>query len=181
VTNDDAVVVSAYRPEHREAFERLNRAWLEAHALLEPVDLEYLRDPESMILAHGGAVFTATAGDDVVGCCAALRLSASAYELAKLAVDPRVRRRGVGGLLCDRVAAFAAEAGARELTLTSHTSLVDALRLYESLGFRRAPMPVDVRYATANVYMVLALEQRRGVKPEALGRRQLERPARGAP
>ncbi len=41
--------------------------------------------------------------------------------------------------------------------LTSHTSLSHAIRLYQSLGFRHSPMPPDVRYATANVYMTLTL------------------------
>src|SRR4051794_23857454 len=37
----DTTIVT-YRPEFREAFERLNRDWLETHSLLEPTDVEHL-------------------------------------------------------------------------------------------------------------------------------------------
>lgn len=43
------------------------------------------------------------------------------------------------------------------MVLTSNTALVEALRLYESLGFRYGVMPADVPYETANVYMTLDL------------------------
>ena len=147
----------AYRPELRPHFERLNLLWLEGNALLEPVDLEYLRDPERHILAGGGQVLFATRGPAVLGVCAAIRASATTFELAKLAVDPVARGRGVGRRLCEAVRAYARRRGATELVLTSHTSLTSALRLYQSFGFHRAPLPADVRYATANVYMRMDL------------------------
>jgi putative acetyltransferase len=146
-----------YRPEYQPAFERLNRAWLEGHALLEPVDLEYLREPERLILAGGGEVFFAVEGDVVLGSCAAVRMDDSTFELAKLAVAPEARGGGLGRTLSQTVLDYARAAGASEVVLTSHTALVEAIRLYESLGFRHAAMPEDVRYETANVYMTLAL------------------------
>jgi len=146
-----------YRAEYQPAFERLNRAWLEGHSLLEPVDLEYLREPERLILAGGGEVFFAVAGDVVLGSCAAVRMDDTTFELAKLAVAPEARGRGLGRTLSQTVLDYARAAGAPEVVLTSHTALVEAIRLYESLGFRHAAMPEDVRYETANVYMTLAL------------------------
>jgi ribosomal protein S18 acetylase RimI-like enzyme len=146
----------AYRPELRPDFERLNRIWLEQHSLLEPVDLEYLREPERLILAHGGQVFFAMQGETVVGTCAAIPISPTTWELAKLAVDPSARGLGIGRRLCESVLAYARSAAATEIVLTSHTALVEAIHLYETLGFRHAPLPADVRYETANVYMRLA-------------------------
>jgi ribosomal protein S18 acetylase RimI-like enzyme len=153
----DSSPIVTYRPQHREAFERLNRVWLEAHALLEPADLEYLQDPESLILATGGQVFFALDGENVIGTCAAIRFSDTVFELAKLAVDPAAQRRGLGRRLCHAVLRHARDAGAAEMFLTSHTGLTQAIRLYESLGFRHAPLPAYVRYKTANVYMTLRL------------------------
>jgi ribosomal protein S18 acetylase RimI-like enzyme len=147
-----------YRAEFREAFERLNLDWLERNGLLEPADLEYLRDPEGRILASGGELFVALEAAAVVGTCAALRLSPRLFELAKLAVAPAAQGRGLGRQLCERVIEFARSAGASVIVLTSHTSLAPAIRLYESLGFQHRPMPADVRYQTANVYMELALD-----------------------
>ena len=74
-----------YRPEFREAFERLNLAWLEAHGLREPADLEVLRDPEGRILAKGGKLFIAVQDGEAVGTCAAIPVSPDTVELAKLA------------------------------------------------------------------------------------------------
>jgi putative acetyltransferase len=154
-TPDTAIVT--YRPEFREAFERLNRAWLEAHSLLEPADLEFLDHPEVHILSSGGEIFCALQDGEVVGTCAAIRISPSVFELAKLAVAPVAQGRGLGRQLSERVLSFARNAGASKIELTSHTALVQAIRLYESLGFQCEPMPPDIRYQTANVYMTLSL------------------------
>ena len=128
-----------------------------AHSLLEPVDLEYLEDPETHILAAGGQVYFALDGDEVVGTCAAIPLSPISVELAKLAVVASARGRGIGRQLSEVVIAFARDWGASEVVLTSHTALVNAIHLYQSLGFQHRPMPPDIRYETANVYMCLDL------------------------
>jgi putative acetyltransferase len=153
----DLPVIVPFRPAFREAFERLNRVWLEEHGLLEPADLVDLQDPERHILATGGQVFFALDGDTVAGTCAAIRTTPTRWELAKLAVDPSAQGRGLGRRLCEVVIRFAREAGAGEMFLTSNTALARAIQLYQSLGFRHAPMPADIRYATADVYMTLRL------------------------
>ena len=145
-----------YRPEFRRDFESLNRVWLERHGLLEAADLEYLQEPERHILATGGQIYFAIRGPSVLGSCGAIRISSTTFELAKLAVDPAARGRGLGRRLCEAVLAFARRKGATEIVLTSHTSLVEAIRLYESMGFQHAKL-ADVRYKTANVFMRLDL------------------------
>ncbi len=152
------VALVGYRPEFRADFERLNRRWLEEHSLLEPVDLEYLREPERHILETGGEVFFAVQGAIVLGTCAAIRMSSEMFELAKLAVEPSARGRGLGRRLCEAVLDYARAAGAEEVVLTSNTALENAIRLYESLGFRHAPLPADLRYETANVFMRLCMK-----------------------
>jgi GNAT superfamily N-acetyltransferase len=152
-----SIEIVSYRPELRDVFERLNRRWLEANALLEPADLDCLLDPEKYVLSTGGQVFFAMDRDEVVGTCAAIRFSPSTVELAKLAVSPDAQGRGIGRLLCNRVLQFSREAGATEVELTSNSALIPAITLYESLGFRHAPLPADIRYATADVYMTLKL------------------------
>jgi putative acetyltransferase len=150
---DTQIDIVTYRPELQPHFERLNRIWLEGHSLLEPVDLEYLQDPEGHILANGGEVFFATCGEEVLGTCAAINVAPGVWELAKLAVAPEARGQGLGRRLCHVVFDYARAAGAQEIVLTSHTALVEAIRLYESLGFRHEPLPADVRYESANVFM----------------------------
>jgi GNAT superfamily N-acetyltransferase len=160
MSSDSCVpVLVEFRAELRHHFERLNRLWLEEHALLEPVDLEYLQAPEHHILAVGGQVFFAVQGSQVLGTCAAIPMSSNIWELAKLSVDPAARGQGLGRRLCEAALQYARDAGATEVILTSHTALVEAIRLYESIGFRHAPLPADVRYETANVFMRLPLSE----------------------
>lgn len=154
---DPAVEIATWRPELRGEFERLNRAWLEAYGLLEPVDVEVLQQPEETILAGGGQIFFALSGDTVLGTCAAVRVSDAVFELAKLGVVKGAQNRGVGRRLCEAVIAMARGAGASRVVLTSNHQLEAALRLYRALGFRDAPVPEDNPYVTADVYMALEL------------------------
>jgi ribosomal protein S18 acetylase RimI-like enzyme len=156
-SNEPDMTIVTYRPEFREAFERLNRTWLVAHSLLEPADVEYLQNPELHILFTGGQIFCALQDGEVVGTCAAIRVSQDVFELAKLTVAPAAQGRGLGRQLSEIVIRFARDAGASKIELTSHTALVQAVRLYESLGFQHEPLPPDIRYQSANVYMTLSL------------------------
>ncbi len=151
------VDIQRYRPELKHDFDRLNREWLVGHALLEPADVAMLADPDGEILGPGGEIFFAVEEERVVGTCAAVRVSDSAFELAKLAVSPSVQGRGIGRILAGEAIRFAREAGATTIVLSSNSALVPAIRLYESLGFAHAPLPADIPYATADVYMTLAL------------------------
>jgi putative acetyltransferase len=146
-----------YRPELAPAFRDLNLEWLRGNDLLEPDDLVPLDDPEGTVLAGGGQVFFALDGDTAVGACAAIRCPDGTVELAKLAVAPAARGRGIGRHLCLLVLHFARSVGAASVTLLSNHRLAAAIRLYESLGFRHVPLPADLHYATADVAMELGL------------------------
>jgi GNAT superfamily N-acetyltransferase len=152
-----AVEIVTWRPELRDHFERLSRAWLEGFGLLEDGDLVYLRDPEGSILARGGQIFFALDAGHVIGTCSALRPSETTIELAKLGVATSAQHRGVGRRLCEAVLEFARRSGAIRVVLTSNTRLTAALRLYRALGFRDAPVPEDNPFATVDVYMTLEL------------------------
>lgn len=54
-----------------------------------------------------------------------------------LMVHPRMRRHGVGRLLLQTLEAYAFDTGHTEICLETHTAWAGALRLYESLGYRR--------------------------------------------
>ena len=56
-------------------------------------------------------------------------------EIADLAVAPAARRRGIGGVLLDRVVATAMESGVGALYLEVRESNVAARALYQSRGF----------------------------------------------
>jgi len=151
------VVIVPFEDRHAADFDRLNRAWLEAYGLLEKDDEPHLRDPRASIVDGGGALFIATLHGAVVGSCGVHPSGEGAFEIVKLAVDESARGHGLGRRLTERAVGFARDAGARKVTLLSSHRLESALRLYESLGFRRLPMPAAVGYETADVYMELDL------------------------
>jgi putative acetyltransferase len=158
MTNENRdVSIDIFRPDDRHAFDSLNRAWLTSYGLLEPPDERQLTDPVGQIIAPGGQIFVARRNGDVVGTCAILPHHQGVMELVKLTVAPDAQGLGLGRRLVEACLAFARGRGARRLVLLSNSRLGAALRLYEGLGFRRAPMPDDASYVTADVYMELDL------------------------
>lgn len=153
----NAITIVPYDDAHAPDFDRLNRAWLEEHGLLEEGDLKHLEQPRKSIVDKGGAIFVALAGGVVVGTCGVLPMPGGVVELVKLAVDEKARGRGLGNLLSVAAIDWARAQGARKLVLVSSTKLRSALRLYERLGFQYGPLPADPGYETADVYMELAL------------------------
>ena len=146
-----------WRPALAPDFARLNRAWLELYFTVEPLDEEYLRDPEGYIIAPGGEIFFALDGDEVIGTCAMIPRGDDEFELAKLAVTPAAQGRGIGQRLVEAAIAFARSRGAKRVILVSNSGLGPALRLYERLGFAHGPVPDPRPYVDADVFMVLAL------------------------
>jgi putative acetyltransferase len=153
----DAISIVPYDDAHAPDFDRLNRAWLEEHGLLEEGDLKHLEHPRMSILDKGGAIFVALAGDVVVGTCGVVPMGPGVVELVKLAVDEQARGSGLGNRLSVAAIAWARSQGAQKLALVSSTKLRSALRLYERLGFQYGPLPADTGYETADVYMELVL------------------------
>ena len=158
IVNQEETQIVGYREEYAPDFARLNLEWLQDYSLLEDADLKYLENPKTLILDSGGEIFFALDAGKVIGTCAAIRHANEQIELAKLAVSPAAQGRGLGRRLSETVIHFARKSGARRVTLLSSTKLVAAVRLYESLGFRHSPMPLDASYETADVYMELDLE-----------------------
>jgi GNAT superfamily N-acetyltransferase len=95
-----------------------------------------------------------------VGCCALLRLDDASFEVAKMAVTPVWRGRGLGRRLLEYVIDRARQLRARRLYLETNSRLLPAIRLYESLGFQHLPTDraTPSPYRRANVYMELVLE-----------------------
>ena len=154
------VLIEAYRPEDQRGFAALNRDWLIEYGLLEPRDEHQLADPLGQIVVPGGQIFVARRGGEVVGTSAVLPHGDGVFELLKLAVTPSAQGLGLGRRLVEACLEYARERGAQRLVLLSNSQLEAALRLYESLGFQRAPLPTDIIYVTADVYMELDLTGR---------------------
>lgn len=149
-----AVEIIDFELRYAEAFERLNREWLEKYFRVEPVDEVVLSDPQGKVIDDGGVILFARAGDDIVGTVALKHQGAGVFELTKMAVTAAVQGTGIGrSLLCAAIDRYESEGGCR-LYLESHSSLARALALYETAGFVHTASPVASEYDRADVYMV---------------------------
>jgi GNAT superfamily N-acetyltransferase len=146
-----------FRRDLAAAFGQLNREWIEQLFRIEEADQQVLDDPEAAIVRPGGQVFFAMDGQAPVGTVAVIRVAPSRYELAKMAVHPSHRGRGLGEALGQAVIDFVRAEGASLLYLETNSSLSNAIRLYERLGFTHAIPPHPSPYARADVYMEILL------------------------
>ena len=150
------VQIVEYSSRHRERFRELNLAWITEHFRVEEADRRALDDPEGYILGHGGHILIAEEDGRIVGGCALLRNADGSFELAKMAVDPAVRGRGVGRALGEAAIDRARALGSPRVELLSNTRLAPAISLYRTLGFVEVPLPPN-DYERANIKMILEL------------------------
>jgi GNAT superfamily N-acetyltransferase len=154
------VLIRSFQPKDAVDFRRLNEEWITHCFRLEEKDSQSLNDPSQSILLTGGYIAMAFVGEDAVGCCALVRLEDATFEVAKMAVTPAWQGRGLGRKLLEHVIHQAGQLKAKRLYLETNSRLVPAIRLYESLGFRRLPADrvIPSPYQRADVYMEFFLE-----------------------
>jgi GNAT superfamily N-acetyltransferase len=156
------VKVVYWDSRYHNDFVRLNEAWIEKHFGLEETDRKYLRDPQGTIIDKGGEIVFLIDGDCVVGTCALVRQDERVYELAKMAVDERMRGRGLGNRLMEAVLDCAHEKGACKVFLLSNIMLTPAISLYKKYGFRTVRLGPHPDYDRANIEMEIDLTDHRG-------------------
>ena len=76
-------------------------------------------------------------GVRTVGCVAVRKLDDVVCEMKRLFVKPEARRTGLGRQLVQEVIGVAHELGYSLMRLDTLDKLTEAMRLYETLGFRR--------------------------------------------
>lgn len=151
------VKIEPFQPKYKEAFYKLNEQWITEYFKMEKPDLEALQNPKEYILDRGGFIFVATVDKEPVGVCALIkRDDLGCYELAKMAVSPKVRGKNIGFLLGKAVVDKAASLKADRVFLESNTILKPAIKLYEKLGFKKVVGP-PTPYERCNIQMELKL------------------------
>jgi GNAT superfamily N-acetyltransferase/DNA-binding MarR family transcriptional regulator len=145
-----------YAPIYQTKFKELNVEWISQYWALEEPDYKAINDPEGYILNQGGVVFIALYDDEVVGCCALIKINEYTYELAKMAVSPKAQGKMIGTMLGEKIIHRAKLLGAKRLYLESNSVLKPAINLYLKLGFtylKESNSP----YERCNVQMELFL------------------------
>lgn len=141
-----------YSPLHRDIFRDLNLEWIEKYFEIEEPDRRCLDNPDEYIIQPGGAILLAQSEGRVLGACALIKCGERRFELAKMAVSPSARGRGIGMQLGLAAIARARELGAEMIYLDSNTKLKAALALYRKLGFRRVDIG-ESPYTRVNIRM----------------------------
>jgi DNA-binding MarR family transcriptional regulator/predicted GNAT family N-acyltransferase len=154
------VKIVAYDAAYRMAFQQLNEEWISKYFKMEEADHKVLDDPEGYILANDGHILVALYEDEPVGVCALIKMKNDPdyeYELAKMAVSPKMQGKNVGFTLANAVIEKARSLGVKKIYLESNTILKPAINLYHKLGFNKVagrPTP----YERANIQMELILK-----------------------
>src|SRR5437763_15689226 len=112
--------VIAFTSAHAADFRRLNLEWLDFYHLTESHDLLVLDDPKGTILDRGGVIYLAEHDGKIVGSAALMPEEHGVYELAKMAVTPEYRGRGISKLLIDACLQAAKDLRAKKITLFSN-------------------------------------------------------------
>jgi GNAT superfamily N-acetyltransferase len=147
-----------YQPLYQEIFGKLNRAWLEKYFWVEPLDEQVLSDPDTHILAPGGAILVALENQLPIG-VVALKYSGNAvFEMTKMAVEEGHQGKGYGKLLCLVAINKALEMKADRLILYSNTSLKTAIGIYKKLGWVEIPQTEQL-YARSDIKMEYPLKK----------------------
>ena len=124
-----------YEPRYLPDLKAVSLPWLEENGFFEPINLEQLEHPER-VLASGGRIFLARAGEEIVGMIMLELLGDGTCEPFKFGVKEAWRNRGIGHALMDATLNAARELGQHTAVLTSHHDLTAALHIYESYGFQ---------------------------------------------
>jgi ribosomal protein S18 acetylase RimI-like enzyme len=147
-----------YEPAHQPYFEKLNRAWIEQMFEMEPVDEWVVTNPDKAIIDPGGVIIMAECDGVIAGTAGLRKVDEHIYEFTKMAVDKSFRRRGIARAISLACFEKARELGAGKVILYSNKKNEEAIKLYESIGFRHLPVEPGV-YKRANVKMTIDIDE----------------------
>ena len=153
-SNPTAIQIVDFNPFYAKAFYDLNHEWISKYFVMEDADNKSLSDPQGYIINKGGLILIALFNGEPVGTCALINDGDGVYELAKMAVAPKMQGMKIGKMLGEAVLDRARRVGANKVYLVSNRRLETALNLYKRLGFVEVPMPPSI-YERADIKMEL--------------------------
>ncbi len=151
------VEIVGFQDQFAEDFGRLNYEWIERSYGIEEHDHEVLDHPVKSVIEPGGQIFFAIKEGVAIGTVAMIPYSENSFELAKMAVSPEARGRGVGDGLMEACVEFARSSEASSIILESNTKQEAAINLYRKFGFVEIPLDPNSHFVRANIRMELAI------------------------
>jgi GNAT superfamily N-acetyltransferase len=131
-------IVKANTPEHME---KAREIFLQYARSLD-FDLSFQGFNEELAGLPGdytppaGCLLLAVEKGESMGCVALRKLEEGICEMKRLFLTPEQRGKGVGRLLAEGVIREAKKLGYNRMRLDTVPSMVSAIRLYQSLGFK---------------------------------------------
>ncbi len=155
----EKVKIVSFDPKYQAFFKRINENWINTHFVMEENDRNSLENPKEYILDKGGDILVALCDGEPVGVCALIKMNDPEYdyELAKMAVSPKAKGKGIGWLLGKAIEDRARILGAKKIYLESNTILKPAINLYHKLGFKKV-VGHTTPYKRCNIQMELELK-----------------------
>jgi ribosomal protein S18 acetylase RimI-like enzyme len=153
------VEIVGFDDRFAEDFGRLNYEWIEKSYGVEQHDHDVLDHPRTSVIEPGGEIFFAVDNEVAIGTVALIPLNANSFELAKMAVAPEARGRGIGEMLMAGCIEFARDSGAKSIILESNTKQEAAIKLYRKFGFVEIPLDPNSHFVRANIRMELAISE----------------------
>jgi putative acetyltransferase len=121
-------------------------AWLGVDLAYQGFDDELANLP-GCYAPPGGRLLLALDGDVPIGCVGMRPFGDGMCEMKRLYVRSQYQGHGIGRALADRVITEARHAGYTTMVLDTLPHMTGAIRLYESLGFKRRPAYYDTPLA----------------------------------
>lgn len=135
------------------AFVALNLAWIEELHTVECSD-QKMADNPNIYIENGNSMFAAIIDEQVAGVCALKQDEDGAWELTKMAVDPKFRGHGLGKTIMETVESYAKnEMGLEKIYLLSSTVNAAAIRLYKRQGWTVFLEGEHPKYSRCNIGM----------------------------
>ncbi|MCX2738333.1 GNAT family N-acetyltransferase [Pontibacter anaerobius] len=153
-----AIQIVDFNLFYAQAFYDLNHEWISKYFVMEDADTKSLSDPQGYIINKGGHILMALFNGEPVGTCALINEGDGVFELAKMAVAPKMQGMKIGKMLGEAAIDRARRVGAHKVYLVSNRRLQTALNLYQRLGFVEVPMPPSI-YERADIKMELELKE----------------------
>ncbi len=138
IHDNDIVIVSAGSPHDKECLELLAQFRTELTEKY-PDELRGVPLIPEELAAEGAAFLVARRADRPVGCGAIRPFEPGVAEVKRMFVVHEARGRGVGRAILESLEAFAKNFGYRSIRLETGLKQPEAISLYESAGYHRAP------------------------------------------
>lgn len=136
----ESIELDEYKSQYKKYFKTLNIEWLNFYFSVTKEDEKFLDNPGN-IIKTGGIILFAKINGSIIGTGSLLNHENGIYEIAKMAVEPKVRGKQAGKKLVLALIEKCRKLKAKKLYLLTSPKLEAAVKLYRHVGFKEKKMP----------------------------------------